>query len=427
MKKILALALALCMVFSLAAVAAHADDKVTITVLRPGDEEKVASFMEPAVKAFMEENPDIEVKVMYESWAGWIQTYPTYFEADTQPDVIFWWDNKLHDSSAESHLVNIEPYVSEEFVKRIPESVWNLVDTGDMEGIVYVPSSVDSFVLYYNRDVFEQAGLGREYVPTTWDELLEACKAITEKTDAAGIGVPAITGSEVLEEWIGLFINQATNAPILDEGSMPLFATDKGLEALKFVESLVPYLQPSPTEYGRGELRALLRDGKVGMIIDGPWAIPGFISACGENLDDPSVAIGVADVPVAPNGLKIDWAGTNGWIASREATAEASAKFIEFLMSPDVLEAHHIAYGSAPLYEKEFDNPKFQYDYWKTFYNTTQEWTLFGMIGKNSPTPAAYYTALEEVWQQLVLGQLDAETTMYAAAEAGQNITARNS
>ena len=62
--------------------------KTKITILRPGDEEKVASFMEPAVEAFEKDNPDIEVEIMYESWAGWIQTYPTYFEADTQPDEI---------------------------------------------------------------------------------------------------------------------------------------------------------------------------------------------------------------------------------------------------------------------------------------------------------------------------------------------------
>lgn len=426
MKKFLAMVLALSMIFALCAVSASADEKVTITVLRPGDEEKVASFLEPAIEAFMAENPNIEVKPMYESWAGWIQTYPTYFEADTQPDVIFWWDNKLLDSSAADHILDIEPYVSAEFKAQIPDSVWGLVSNGDT-GIKYVPSSVDSFVLYYNRDVFEKAGLGRDFVPANWDELLDACKAISEKAGVPGIGIPAISGAEVLQEFVALFINQNTDAAILDADSMPLFNTPEGLEAVKFVESLVPYIQTSPTEYGRGELRALLRDGQVGMIIDGPWAVPGFTSAFGENLDDTAASVGIANVPVGPNGKKIDWAGTNGWIATRESTAEASAKFIEYLMSPEVLEAHHIAYGNAPLYESEFNNPTFQYDYWKAFYGTTQDWTLYGMIGRNSATPAAYYTALEEVWQMLVLGQIDAETAIEAAAEAAMGVTARNS
>lgn len=400
--------------------------KTTITVLRPGDQDKVASFMEPAVEAFEKENPDIHVEIMYESWAGWIQTYPTYFEADTQPDVIFWWDNKLHDSSANPHLVDLSPYLSQELIDKIPEGVWNLVDPGDMDGLYYVPSSVDTFVLYYNKDVFAEAGLDPDAPPTTWDELLNAAKTIKEKTGKPGVGVPAITGAEVLQEFVGCFLNQATDAPILDSNSMPLFNTPEGLEALEFLEQLWPYVQESPTEYGRGDLRPLMRDGGVGMLIEGPWAISTMIGGYGDNFtqDGP---VGIAELPVGPNGKKITWAGTNGWVATREETAEASAKFIEYLMSDDVLKAHHLAYGSGPLYASELEDPAFQRDYWDVFYSETQDYTLYGMIGRNSATPSAYYTALEEVWQQFLLGQLDAQSAMDAAVAAVESVTARNS
>lgn len=398
----------------------------TITVLRPGDQDKVASFMEPAVEAFEKENPDIHVEIMYESWAGWIQTYPTYFEANTQPDVVFWWDNKLHDSSANSHLVDLTPYLSEELVNKIPQGVWDLTDPGDMDGLYYVPSSVDTFVLYYNKDVFAEAGLDPESPPTTWDELLAAAKAIKENTGKAGLGVPAINGAEVLEEFVGHFINQATDAPVLDSDSMPLFNTPEGLEALEFLEQLWPYVQESPTEYGRGELRPLMRDGEIGMLIEGPWAISTMIGGYGENFTEDG-PVGIAEVPIGPNGKKITWAGTNGWVATKQETAEASAKFIEYLMSDEVLKAHHLAYGSGPLYASELEDPAFQYDYWSVFYNETQDYTLYGSIGKNSATPSAYYTALEEVWQQFLLGQLDAQQTMDAAVAAAENVTARNS
>jgi len=405
---------------------AGSGEKTTITVLRPGDQDKVASFIEPAVEQFEKDNPDINVEIMYESWAGWIQTYPTYFEAGTQPDVIFWWDNKLHDSSANPHLVDLSGYLSEELVGKIPEGVWSLADPGDMDGLYYVPSSVDTFALYYNKDLFTAAGLDPDSPPTTWDELLAAAKAIKEKTGKAGIGVPAISGAEVLEEFVGCFINQATDAPILGSNSMPIFDTDEGMEALKFLEQLWPYVQDSPTEYGRGELRPLIRDGEMGMLIDGPWAVSTMVAANGDDFtkDGP---VGVAELPLGPNGKKITWAGTNGWIATRQETAEASAKLIEYLMSDDVLKAHHLAYGSAPLYDSELNDPAFQYDHWNTFYKESQEFTLYGMIGNNSATPSAYYTALEEVWQQFLLGQLNAEEAMSAAVEAVENVTARNS
>lgn len=401
------------------------DEKTTITVLRPGDQDKVASFMEPAVEAFEKDNPDIHVEIMYESWAGWIQTYPTYFEADTQPDVIFWWDNKLHDSSANSHLVDLSGYLSDELKNNIPQSVWDMVDPGDMDGIYYVPSSVDTFALFYNKDLFTAAGLDPDAPPKNWDELLAAAKAIKEKTGKPGIGVPAINGAEVLQEFVGCFINQSTDAAILDSDSKPIFNTPEGLEALKFLEELRPYFQESPTEYGRGELRPLVRDGEIGMIIDGPWAVAAMIAAYGENFTEEG-PVGVVEVPVAPNGKKITWSGTNGWIATREKTAEASAKFIEYLMSDEVLKAHHLAYGSAPLYDSELSDPAFQYAHWKTFYNEIQDYTLYGMIGKNSATPAAYYTAMEEVWQAFILGQMNAEEAIAAAESAAETVTNRN-
>lgn len=97
--------------------------------------------------------------------------------------------------------------------------------------------------------------------------------------------------------------------------------------------------------------------------------------------------VGIAELPVGPNGKKITWAGTNGWIATRESTAEASAKFIEYLMSDEVLKQHHLVYGSGPLYASELEDPAFQHDYWDVFYRETQEFSLFGMIGRNSATP----------------------------------------
>lgn len=408
------------------AVTEGSSGQTTITVLRPGDQDKVASFLEPAIEAFEAENPDINVEIMYESWAGWIQTYATYFEADTQPDVIFWWDNKLHDSSAEASLVDLSPYLSDELVDKIPESVWNMVDPGDLgDGIYYVPSSVDSFVLYYNYEVFEAAGLDPDSPPTTWDELLAYSKQISETTGIPGIGVPGITGSEVLEEFVGMFINQATKGEVLTVDSYANFESDAGLEALTYLEELFQYAQESPTEYGRGELRSLVRDGQVGMILDGPWAVSTFKAAWGDNFTEEG-NVGVAAVPQYAEGETVTWSGTNGWIATRDETAEASAKLIEYLMSDDVLEAHHLAYGSAPLYEAEFENEAFSYEYWHIMYEEITEYTMFGMIGRNSATPSAYYTALEEVWQQLLLGQIGAEDAMAAAVEAAAAVTARN-
>ncbi len=396
--------------------------KTKISVLRPGDEVKVAAFMKPAIDEFMKANPDIEVEAIYESWGGWIQKFPTLFAANTQPDVIFWWDNKQNDLSAKPRLVALDKYVDASVFKAIPQSIWDLVSVSP-NAKYYIPSSVDSFALYYNKDVFKQAGLDPAKPPRTWDDLLAAAKAIKEKTGLPGIGVPGKYGMEVLQEFVAHFLYQALGTDLLDANNKPIFNNEKGLQAMKFLETLWPYTEPSQTDYGRGELRPLLRDGKLGMLIDGPWAIPAYTQKYGENLDDSP--IGIAEPPLGPNNKKITWAGTNGWIATRESTAKASGKLISFLMSDEQLFKHHAAYGSIPLLPSELTKQFYGYKYWQTLNKINNEYKLLGMIGKYHPTPAAFYAEMEPAWQLSMFGKNDAKTVMDMAEKRVEDINAR--
>lgn len=396
--------------------------KTKISVLRPGDQDKVEKFMEPAMQQFMAQNPDIEVEIVYESWGGWIQKYPTLFESNTQPDVIFWWDNKQYDTSVAGKLVRLNDYLDEDLLKKIPESVW-AIGAIDDEDIYYVPATTDVFVLMYNKDVFKAAGLDPDDPPATWDELLAACEAIEKNTDVPAFGVPAKTGMETLQEYMTNFVVAKTGVDMIDSNNQATFDTPEGLEAMEYISKLFEYAQPSATEYGRGELRPMLRDGKVGMLLDSAWAVPTFQEAFGENLDNSP--IGFAAPPVPNDGYKACWMGTNGWIAARQETAEASAKLINFLMSDEVLYEHHKAYGSIPLYDYELQQDFYKYDFWSTMNNIVKTYKLHGMLAKYSPTPAAFYSELEQVWQLLLDGQIDAQQAINAAVDKVNAINAR--
>jgi multiple sugar transport system substrate-binding protein len=63
--------------------------------------------------------------------------------------------------------------------EQIPAELQNIL--GYNGNIYGVPRGTDVRVIWYNRDVFEQAGLPREgWQPTSWEELLEAGRAIKE-------------------------------------------------------------------------------------------------------------------------------------------------------------------------------------------------------------------------------------------------------
>jgi multiple sugar transport system substrate-binding protein len=59
---------------------------------------------------------------------------------------------------------------------QIPDAVQKLAS---FEGERYgIPVGTDGRVLYYNKDLFEQAGLARDWQPTSWDEIIETAEAL---------------------------------------------------------------------------------------------------------------------------------------------------------------------------------------------------------------------------------------------------------
>ena len=58
------------------------------------------------------------------------------------------------------------------------------MELGLYEGRNYaVPTAVDGSFIVYNIDLFEQAGLDPDNPPSTWDDVLEAARAINDLGD----------------------------------------------------------------------------------------------------------------------------------------------------------------------------------------------------------------------------------------------------
>jgi len=397
------------------------DGKVVINVMRPGDQPKVEAWLEPAKEAFNRNNPDIELVPNYEGWGGWIQKYPTLFNANTQPEIVFYWDAKLKDATAADKIVPLEGIVDQAVLDAMPKEI--LDNYGRIDGeLLYLPATVDPMMMYYRKDLFEQAGLDPDNPPRTWDELLHAVRTITEKTGKPGIGIPGKAGLEALHEFISMFVYQANGHGWLDENNKPIFNTPESLQAMELIGELAKYSQDGLTEYGRGELRPLFRDGEIGIIFESAWPIPLFQEKYGLDLD--ASPIGIVAPPQGPSG-KVNWGATNGWIITRKDKAEAAGKVLSFLSTPEQLYKHHIAYGNAPIIDYELEQPEYQYDYWKRFNEVINTWKLIPQIGTYHPNPKGFYTELEPVWQSFLLGQIGPRETLDLAEEKAIQINRR--
>lgn len=59
---------------------------------------------------------------------------------------------------------------------QIPEAVQGLMSFEDQ--VYGVPAGTDGRILYFRKDLFEQAGLPTDWQPTSWEEILEAARTI---------------------------------------------------------------------------------------------------------------------------------------------------------------------------------------------------------------------------------------------------------
>ena len=78
-------------------------------------------------------------------------------------------------------LVNLQPYLEadEEWYNGFMESCWEPAHFEDYgyEGLYCVPYTNYQIVLFYNKDILAENGVE---VPTTWDELMDACATLKE-------------------------------------------------------------------------------------------------------------------------------------------------------------------------------------------------------------------------------------------------------
>jgi len=82
-------------------------------------------------------------------------------------------------------------------------------------------------LLFYRKDLLEKAGVD---VPSTWDEVIAASKAVQSKTDASGIALPygKLSGQNLMV-WINLL--WGNGGELFDTDGNPTFNTEAGIKA----------------------------------------------------------------------------------------------------------------------------------------------------------------------------------------------------
>lgn len=150
---------------------------------------------------------------------------------------------------------------------------------GDVDGKTYgVPFVFSTPVLYYNADLFTQAGLDPEKPPTTWDEFKTAALAIKAKTGKNGGYIDCFT--KVSGDWCYQAVVASNGGSVISEDRTKLtFAEAPAVQAVEMAQDLVN--SGASPKLSQDQAYPAFARGEIGMIVETSAAQGTFIKGAG--------------------------------------------------------------------------------------------------------------------------------------------------
>lgn len=189
-----------------------------------------------------------------------------------------------------------------------------------------VPMQYNLQYLYYNKDMFEAAGLDSENPPSTLEELRTAAIACTDiSKNQYGIGLPVDYGYYCSYLW-------ANGGDVISsDGTANLLNSDENISTLEWIQKLANEDKVSPAGLTAAEADTMFQSGQLAMYTSGPWNING--------LNELGMNYGITAIPAGTDGAYSAEGGCS-WMLSKgadEMTRAAVYKFMAYWLSDEVL------------------------------------------------------------------------------------------
>ncbi len=216
-----------------------------------------------------------------------------------------------------------------------PEAIWN---AGEWKGQrVGIPIDTHTMNLYYNKALFEEAGLDPESPPTDQESFEEAITAIDEGTDATGYQVVGSgPGGNFLAgiQFAALFY-QGGGEWTNEDFTEVTFNSEAGVQAAEYIAHLASDLG-APIVESDAEINAF-QQGANGMVMSGIWETTRYSEALGEDL-------GVAPIPsIFGDGT---WGGSHNLALTSAGAEDQNTKACAFYFM-DWFSQNSLEWGAA--------------------------------------------------------------------------------
>lgn len=295
-------------------------------------------FWESVKAGFEEKYPNITVEWITAPYGEITNQVVNMAGGGDKVDLIFGENSWIPTYEDAGLAAPIDTILDEEF---LADFYPNTLDAVKVDGEMYgIPLYMSNYVLYYNKDIFEKAGLDPNLPPTTYEEMLEMAEKIAPLTTddgnkiypfgqtTASVPISGTALTAMLYNFGGHLLN--------DDGSIN--EDTKELKETMEMLALLDDKEYNPQNAKLKDLRNLFALGQLAMYYDQSWGFNG-VSSINPNAKDFTASA----APLkggSGDGSSLIQEQVFILVDTDEARNEATKLFVEYVITKDVLEEY---------------------------------------------------------------------------------------
>jgi multiple sugar transport system substrate-binding protein len=379
-----------------------------------GNTDLALTQMNKLVKEWNAANPNMQVKpVYYGSSDRALTKVETAVASGVYPDIAYLYGSWAANIATSPALLTLN-----DFIENDPTFNWDDFWPAErfaatVNGkIIGVPALVDNLAIVYNPALFDQANLPYPSPDWTWDDFRAAAKALTDPaTKQFGWAYPADASEDTVWHWEAM-LWEAGGDILNADNTEAVFNSPQGVQALTVLQDMATVDHSIYIDTTNSKIQDVFNAGKIGMLVTGPWDLPGF-----KNVD-----YGVQIMPSFPGGDHETISGPDNWVLFNNGPdrAKAAFEFIKWYTDPEQDIQNALYTATLPIRQSELDVAGYQtfldkYPGIQTFVENEQN------ALKARPVTPKYPMVSEALGQAIVsvlLGKADAQTALDQAAQA---------
>lgn len=385
------------------------DDEITLKFLTMTN---FVDYFTVALEEYKKIHPNITFVFEAYPFQEMLQVIQLKMSAGDSTYDVFSVDSPLTQNYAyRGFLLPMDDYLTPEDKKAIVPST---IRSMSYDGKIYsAPMATASQVIYYNKELFDQAGI--PYLSSsiddrlTWEQTVETSNELMEKLNPnRDNGIWAFAFQQIVSTYnVMPLVNSMGGYGVSDDGLKVegIINSEPWIKAMKFYSDLFNTWRISPKEMDSNQIRSLFTSGKLAMMI-GSVAIP----QNNIQVDNPSLQWGYAPHPYFENGKVVTPTGT--WHYGVNTATKYADECMSFI--------HWVSWeeGSSIILNTGYANVPCRYDQIEMLTNDTE--------GKYTGDKELYKLAVKEVTETavprpLTVGYSDWDSVMMTVFEDIRN------